>query len=88
MIAGMRWRARQLLLAPVRWYQRYLSPLKSHPSCRYLPTCSQYAIEAVESQGLIVGSAKALWRLLRCNPFFAGGYDPVSVPAKAGKKED
>lgn len=64
-------------LWPVRFYQKFLSPLKGRPSCRYLPTCSDYAIEAVEHHGIIVGSAKAAWRLLRCNPLFAGGYDPV-----------
>ncbi len=67
----------RLWLAPVRFYRRYLSPLKGQPTCRYLPTCSQYAIEAVEQRGIVIGSAKAVWRLLRCNPLFTGGYDPV-----------
>lgn len=65
-------------LAPVRFYRRHLSGLKGRPCCRYLPTCSEYAIEAVETRGVLVGSAKALWRLLRCNPLFRGGYDPVT----------
>jgi putative membrane protein insertion efficiency factor len=68
---------KRLLLAPVRFYRRFLSPLKPHPTCRYLPTCSEYAIGVVEKRGVVVGSAKAMWRLLRCNPFFRGGYDPV-----------
>lgn len=65
------------LIALIRFYQRFLSPLKSTPSCRFLPTCSSYAIEAVQRRGVLVGSAKALWRLLRCNPLVPGGYDPV-----------
>ncbi|HTE49966.1 MAG TPA: membrane protein insertion efficiency factor YidD [Kofleriaceae bacterium] len=68
---------RRLILLPVRLYRRYLSPLKRVPTCRYLPTCSEYCIEAVERRGLVVGMGKAMWRILRCNPFFAGGYDPV-----------
>lgn len=71
---------RRLLIAPIRFYQRFLSPLKPVPTCRYLPTCSSYAIEAIERRGIIVGSLKALWRLLRCNPLFPGGYDPVVRP--------
>jgi putative membrane protein insertion efficiency factor len=67
----------RLLIAPIRWYQRYLSPLKRTPSCRYLPTCSQYAIEAVQTRGPLVGVALAVWRILRCNPLFHAGYDPV-----------
>ncbi len=65
------------VLAPVRLYRRYLSPLKATPSCRFHPTCSQYAIEAVETRGVVVGMALAVWRVLRCNPFNKGGYDPV-----------
>jgi hypothetical protein len=68
---------RRWLIAPIRFYQRFLSPLKRTPSCRFVPTCSSYAIEAIERRGVLVGSAKALWRLLRCNPLFHGGYDPV-----------
>ena len=78
-------------LSPVRFYRRYLSPLKGRPTCRYLPTCSEYAIEAVESRGVIVGSCKALWRILRCNPLFSGGYDPVDsegTVCRHGRCED
>ena len=67
----------RVLIAPIRWYQRWLSPLKRVPSCRYLPTCSQYAVEAVEKRGPLVGLALAVWRVLRCNPLFHSGYDPV-----------
>ncbi len=74
-----------LWLAPVRFYRRYLSPLKGRPTCRYLPTCSEYAIEAVETRGIVIGSFKAVWRILRCNPLFAGGYDPVCHQGKCKK---
>ena len=66
-----------VVLLPVVVYRRVLSPLKRAPTCRYLPTCSQYAIDAVTSRGIVVGSALAVWRVLRCNPLLAGGYDPV-----------
>lgn len=65
------------LIAIIRFYQRYLSPLKRTPTCRFLPTCSSYALEAVQCRGVLVGSLKALWRVLRCNPLFPGGFDPV-----------
>lgn len=73
---------KRIVLAPVRFYQRVLSPLKPVPTCRYLPTCSCYAIEAVETRGVIIGSLKAMWRLMRCNPLFRGGYDPVDSTQK------
>lgn len=68
-----------LVLWPVVIYRRWLSPLKRAPSCIYLPTCSAYAIEAVQQRGIVVGGALAASRLLRCNPLFHGGYDPVPV---------
>jgi putative membrane protein insertion efficiency factor len=66
-----------LVLLPVTLYRRVLSPMKGGPSCRYLPTCSEYAIEAVKERGVVVGSALAVSRVLRCNPLFHAGYDPV-----------
>ena len=72
---------KRVLTAPIRFYRRYLSPLKQRPTCRYLPTCSSYALEAIETRGAVVGTLKALWRLLRCNPLFKGGYDPVDRSA-------
>jgi len=72
------------LLAPIRWYRRVLSPMKSVPTCRYLPTCSEYAIQAIETRGPVVGGFKALWRIIRCNPLFRGGYDPVDVCGHEG----
>ena len=71
-----------VVLAPVRLYRRYLSPLKPTPSCRFHPTCSEYAIQAVETHGVVKGLALATWRVLRCHPFNPGGYDPV--PPRAG----
>jgi hypothetical protein len=68
----MKW----ILIRMIRWYQRHLSPILG-ANCKYLPTCSQYAIEAVERHGAVKGSLMALWRIIRCNPFSRGGYDPV-----------
>ena len=64
-------------LAMIRFYQRHLSHRKGRPSCRYIPSCSQYAITAIQRYGAWKGGWMALWRLLRCNPFSKGGYDPV-----------
>ena len=65
-----------LLIQPIRFYQRYISPLKP-PSCRFTPTCSQYAVEAIRKHGPFKGLALAVWRILRCNPWGGSGYDPV-----------
>ena len=64
------------LLGLIRFYRRRISPLFP-PVCRFYPTCSQYALEAVEVHGALQGSLLALWRLMRCNILFPGGYDPV-----------
>ena len=61
----------------VRLYQKLLSPLKRKPCCRFVPTCSSYAIEAFQKRGFFVGMILTVWRILRCNPFCVGGYDPV-----------
>ena len=74
---------KKLIIKSIRFYQRRISPLFG-PRCRYYPTCSQYAVEAVERFGAFKGSILAVLRLLRCNPFFPGGYDPV--PEKKKKK--
>lgn len=66
-----------VVLLPVVLYRRVLSPMKGMPTCRFLPTCSEYATEAVHKRGIVVGGALATWRVLRCNPLFPGGYDPV-----------
>jgi putative membrane protein insertion efficiency factor len=67
---------RVALVALIRFYQRWVSPL-TPPSCRYTPTCSAYAVEAVEKYGGWRGGWMALRRILRCNPLHPGGYDPV-----------
>ena len=61
---------------PIRAYQRWISPARPR-RCRYEPTCSTYALEAVDRFGLLRGLLLAAWRLLRCNPFSNGGFDPV-----------
>ena len=60
----------------IRGYQRIVSPLLP-PSCRFHPTCSDYAYEAIDRHGLLKGGRLAVWRVLRCNPFGKGGFDPV-----------
>jgi conserved hypothetical protein YidD len=67
----------RLVLAAIGFYRRRLSPLKRMPTCKYYPTCSQYAAEAVSEWGVFVGGALSLWRLLRCNQFSRGGIDYV-----------
>ena len=69
------------LLWLIRFYQRRVSPLFP-PVCRFYPTCSQYALEAVEAHGALRGSLLALGRFLRCNALFPGGYDPVPPKRK------
>ena len=63
-------------MAAIRFYQKGISPLYP-PRCRYIPTCSEYALEAVEKYGAVKGTFLATKRILRCNPFHKGGYDPV-----------
>ncbi|MDR4498458.1 MAG: membrane protein insertion efficiency factor YidD [Candidatus Scalindua sp.] len=64
------------LIKIIQTYQVILSHL-FHPSCRYTPTCSQYAIDIIEKRGIFVGILKGTWRILRCNPFGGSGYDPA-----------
>lgn len=66
---------REAFLAPVKLYRKYLSPLKPTPTCRFTPSCSQYAIDAVREWGIVVGTVLTLFRLIRCNPFSKGGDD-------------
>jgi len=67
----------EIALLPVKAYRRFISPLKPAGSCRFTPTCSQYALDALREWGIVCGSALALWRILRCNPFGGFGEDPV-----------
>lgn len=68
---------KKILIMMIKFYQKHLSPLKGNIHCPYTPTCSQYGLEAVEKYGALKGSLLAIWRILRCNPFSKGGYDPV-----------
>lgn len=68
---------KKVFLALIRFYQKHISPC-TPPCCRFIPTCSQYAYEAISKYGVLKGGVLALWRLLRCNPFNKGDiYDPV-----------
>jgi hypothetical protein len=77
-------RALRLLTAPLAWvliylvrlYQKVLSPILPS-ACRFRPTCSEYMVEALRKKGFVVGFCLGVWRILRCNPFCRGGYDPV-----------
>ena len=72
-----------LATRPIRFFQLVISPWLPH-SCRYLPTCSDYALEALRERGLLKGAMLVFWRLLRCHPWAKGGYDPVPP----GRNED
>lgn len=74
--AAAAWLRETLVIGPIRLYQQYISPGRP-PSCRFRPTCSAYAITAFRRFGVLRGGMMAFVRILRCNPFFKGGYDPV-----------
>ena len=67
---------KSVALGTLRLYKRWISPSLA-PSCRYVPTCSEYAMEAIDRHGVLRGGMMAVWRLLRCHPFVKGGLDPV-----------
>jgi uncharacterized protein len=67
---------RRAVTAPIRLYQRTISPAIA-PRCKYEPSCSRYAVQAIERYGILRGLVLAAWRVLRCNPWSHGGYDPV-----------
>lgn len=69
---------RSIVVAPIRLYQTAISPLLPR-TCKYEPTCSHYAVDAVRTEGVLRGLVLAGWRILRCNPWSHGGYDPVSA---------
>ena len=73
-----RW-LRELLVLPIRFYQRFVSPW-TPPTCRFSPTCSHYALEAIRVHGILRGSWLTVRRILRCQPLCRGGYDPVPEP--------
>ncbi|MGA2469614.1 MAG: membrane protein insertion efficiency factor YidD [Solirubrobacteraceae bacterium] len=74
----MRRVAREVAVVPLLAYQRLVSPLLA-PRCRYEPSCSRYAVQAIREFGILRGLVLACWRVLRCNPFSDGGFDPVSA---------
>ena len=67
---------KKIVLLLIQFYKSYISPMKT-TKCPYFPSCSTYAVEAIEKHGLLKGGLLAVWRILRCNPFSKGGYDPV-----------
>ena len=75
----------KILIKLIELYRKNISPRKI-PCCRFTPTCSAYAIEAIQKRGAFVGTLLSIWRILRCNPLCKGGYDPA--PEKKGKKSD
>lgn len=68
---------KKILICMIKFYRKNLSGLKSAPSCRFIPTCSQYALEALEKYGTLKGTYLAVRRILKCHPLHKGGYDPV-----------
>jgi putative membrane protein insertion efficiency factor len=81
MLDPLRRAAREGLIAPIRFYKKHISPALGH-HCRFTPTCSEYAMEAVRTHGCIKGLLLSEWRILRCNPFGKWGYDPVPEAGK------
>lgn len=75
-IQGVSGLIRKLIVICIKVYQKWISPLK-RPSCRFYPTCSQYALEAVQKYGSLRGLIMAVKRIMKCHPFHPGGYDPV-----------
>ncbi len=67
---------RKIFVSLIKVYQKIFSPLFP-PSCRYYPTCSEYSTQAITKYGVLKGLIKSTWRILRCNPFSKGGYDPI-----------
>ena len=67
---------KKLIIYMIQFYRKYISPMKS-TKCPYIPNCSEYGLEAVSKYGVLKGGLLAVWRILRCNPFSKGGYDPV-----------
>lgn len=69
---------KKLFIQMIKFYKKYLSPMK-RTKCPFYPSCSDYGLEAIEKNGAFIGSLLAIWRILRCNPFNKGKYDPVPV---------
>ncbi|MBC8014124.1 MAG: membrane protein insertion efficiency factor YidD [Sporomusaceae bacterium] len=67
---------KQIAILMIKMYRLFISPLKP-PTCRFVPTCSEYSLQAIEKYGMLRGGGMAIKRILRCHPFHPGGYDPV-----------
>ncbi|MGG7179194.1 membrane protein insertion efficiency factor YidD [Clostridium paraputrificum] len=67
---------KRIMISLIKFYRKRISPM-SAPRCKYIPTCSQYALESIEKYGAFKGGFMSVWRVLRCNPFSKGGLDPV-----------
>ena len=81
---------KHVCIALIRFYRKFLSPLKSKPCCRFTPSCSAYALEAFTKRGFFVGMYLTVTRIFRCNPFCPGGYDPVPLTGfknKTGRED-
>ena len=78
---------KKILIVVIKFYQKYISPMKS-TKCPYIPTCSQYGLEAIQKHGAFKGSSLAAWRIIRCNPFSKGGVDPVPEKFYFFKKDN
>ncbi|ULN52827.1 MULTISPECIES: membrane protein insertion efficiency factor YidD [Mycobacteriaceae] len=83
-MSARRWRRAPVraVIALIECYRQLISPMRL-PTCRFTPTCSQYAVEALTAHGLVRGGALAGWRLLRCGPWHPGGFDPVAGTAES-----
>ena len=68
---------KKILIALIKFYKKYISPMKRHGYCVYIPTCSEYGLQAIEKYGALKGTILGIYRILRCNPFSKGGYDPL-----------
>lgn len=68
---------KNIFIGLIKFYRKYISGMKTTPTCKFIPTCSEYGIEAIEKYGALKGGLLTIWRILRCNPFSKGGYDPV-----------
>lgn len=77
---------KKFLISGIKFYQRNISPYKG-TKCPYVPSCSCYGLEAIEKHGAVKGSMLAAWRILRCNPFSKGGFDPVPETFRRNKED-
>lgn len=75
-----------LMIGIIKLYRKFISPIKPQ-CCRFTPTCSEYALEAFRTRGFFVGFGLTVWRILRCNPFCRGGYDPVPKKKERGSSD-